>query len=289
MVGNNIADEVLFVDGLTVDGKVFCEDWRRFAGGQAANVAATLSHLGLPTVFVGRFGGDEAGKFTRDALRDAGVVVPDIAIAAGRTMSAIVAVDRLRHQRTILMRRDPALMREPLPIGAIDLEEIGILYGDGFERQAFLVLARQMRDLGRPVVSDLEQRSPDDARLLALVTHLVAPAEILRDLAGEPETVSAILRLTKAGPSIVVATQGGDGAVGTDGDTVVTVPAETCDVTDTTGAGDAFHAGFMAGLHQGLDLKETLRLANRVAAVKCTQPGPKATAPSLAPFRWSAA
>jgi sugar/nucleoside kinase (ribokinase family) len=53
------------------------------------------------------------------------------------------------------------------------------------------------------------------------------------------------------------------------------------DVVDTTGAGDVFHAGFIYGLLQNWEVKEILRFANAVAALKCRDLGGRRGIPTL--------
>jgi sugar/nucleoside kinase (ribokinase family) len=51
---------------------------------------------------------------------------------------------------------------------------------------------------------------------------------------------------------------------------------------DTTGAGDAFHGGFLYGLLRGLDVETTLRIANATAALKCRSLGARTSLPTRA-------
>ncbi|WP_372424447.1 carbohydrate kinase family protein [Salinarimonas chemoclinalis] len=282
VVGNNIADEVLVVDGLALDEKVFCEEWSLHAGGQAANAAATLARLRVPTRFLGRFGDDEAGRFTRAAMAADGIDTRASPTLPARTIAASVIVDRASGQRTIVMRRDPALLAAPLPTGEDLLAGVAVLYGDGYERDAFTRLAALARARGLAVVCDLETRDPEDARLLDLVTDLIAPAAVLCAMAGTDEPEDAVRTLAARGPRVVVATMGPAGAIGAEGERIVRTPAAPCTVVDTTGAGDAFHAGYVAALLEGLDLAGRMARAAAVAAVKCGHPGPQAPAAALA-------
>ncbi len=59
-------------------------------------------------------------------------------------------------------------------------------------------------------------------------------------------------------------------------------PAFEVNVVDTTGCGDVFHGAYCALLAQGADLATRVRLASRAAALKATQPGGQAGAPTLA-------
>ena len=55
----------------------------------------------------------------------------------------------------------------------------------------------------------------------------------------------------------------------------------TVRVVDTTGAGDAFNAGFLAGRLRGLDLRDALQLANRVGALSTRRAGGLAGLPRI--------
>ena len=59
-------------------------------------------------------------------------------------------------------------------------------------------------------------------------------------------------------------------------------PAFSVACVDTTGAGDAFHGGFIYGLLAGFSIEETLRFSNAVAALKCRQVGARTGLPGLA-------
>ncbi|MGQ9368621.1 carbohydrate kinase family protein [Azospirillum sp. ST 5-10] len=88
------------------------------------------------------------------------------------------------------------------------------------------------------------------------------------------------------GPELVVVTGGADGARAWRRHGGIATPAERVTVVDTVGAGDAFMAGLLAGLHErgrlarpalaamaDGELADTLRMANRVAALTCARPG----------------
>jgi sugar/nucleoside kinase (ribokinase family) len=80
------------------------------------------------------------------------------------------------------------------------------------------------------------------------------------------------------GPTTVVATDGERGADGVDGGGPLEhVPARTCEVTDSTGAGDVFHAGYIASLLRGADFRTRLEFATLMASRKCGVAGPRLT------------
>jgi sulfofructose kinase len=76
-------------------------------------------------------------------------------------------------------------------------------------------------------------------------------------------------------------TFGPHGVLALVGDAVAHVPAFAVPVTDTTGAGDAFHAGYAFALSTGRDFLASLEFGSAVAALKCRAWGGRRGLPSL--------
>lgn len=112
-----------------------------------------------------------------------------------------------------------------------------------------------------------------------------ADEEILWDDAS-PE--AALTRLVQAGVKIPVVKMGASGALFRDGDGVKSVaPPPVSRVVDTTAAGDAFNAGFIAAWLSGQGVAESCRFGNRVAGAVIQHPGaiiPRAATPALSDF-----
>jgi sugar/nucleoside kinase (ribokinase family) len=94
---------------------------------------------------------------------------------------------------------------------------------------------------------------------------LLANADEAAALSGYSDPLDSLRALT-ARDLLVVVKRGPDGAVVGKGDQRWSAPAEPAENRDTTGAGDAFAAGFLASWTRGADIEEALRLATRVAA-----------------------
>ena len=88
-----------------------------------------------------------------------------------------------------------------------------------------------------------------------------------------------------AGSLLVAATLGSNGVLAYVRGHYVHSPAFTVECRDTTGAGDAFHAGFIYGLLSGFSIEETLRFANAVAGLKCRAVGARTALPTLEEVR----
>jgi sugar/nucleoside kinase (ribokinase family) len=126
-----------------------------------------------------------------------------------------------------------------------------------------------------------------DPRLTEALGHtsLLLPneAEALC-LAGAPDLERAVPALTAAGPALAVKL-GERGALCTDGTRRYLAEPPPVKVTDTTGAGDCFNAGVIAGILYGLDLPAAVALGCAVGAASTRAPGGTAGSPDLATAR----
>lgn len=100
-------------------------------------------------------------------------------------------------------------------------------------------------------------------------------------LTGKSSPEEAIRMLGEMGPPVVVETLGVQGALVLDGDRLIRVSAFAVpDVRDTTGAGDAFAAGLIAGFLEGLDWESAARMGCAVAALKIGHTGARSGLPT---------
>jgi len=89
-------------------------------------------------------------------------------------------------------------------------------------------------------------------------------------------------KLLNTGPSVIVLKRGSEGVVVITKEKGVAVGSYEVQVADSTGAGDAFAAGFITGVLDGASWTEAAALGNAVAAMKCTKMGAQAGLPTRA-------
>lgn len=258
-------------------------------GGQVASALVALARLGHPTRILGKRGDDAAGARIEQEFRAAGVDTAGlIAVPGARSQLSIILVPAAGGERTIFVQRDPATDLGPADLAPGLLPEAPyLLLIDGHELEACLLAAAHCRARGGRVVLDAEYCEPRTAALLPLVDELVADegfaAKLLGAHAGAaPEAPATLAALLATGAGRVTVTLGARGAVSWDGRVLLRQRAFAVPVVDTTGAGDAFHAGICHGLLSGLDFATTLRFACALAGLKCRAPGGRAGLPSLA-------
>jgi len=256
-------------------------------GGAAANVAAWLAEAGAPVALVARAGDDVAGRAAVAQLRDAGVDVR-VALDGERATGTCVVVIGADGERTMLPDRGANLALAPgdLPaelfVGGAHLHLSGyVLLHDG-PRAAGLRALEHAREAAMTISIDPASAAPLQASGPERVLGWIAGADLLlpnldeaQVLTGEREPEAAGRALAaRAGAREVVVTLGAGGALWTDGRTLVRVDAAPVGaVVDTTGAGDAFAAGWLAARRGGADPAEALRAACALGARAASRPG----------------
>jgi sugar/nucleoside kinase (ribokinase family) len=279
VLGNNIFDTVFRVPGWQRDSKVTASAYDTYGGGQAANTAWTLAACGCPVVFCGRFGAGEEGRLTSNLLRSVGVdLAPSLLADRGRTARAVIIVDEARNDRTIVMHFDPELLQQTLDPPQ-SLDDICCFYWDGYEVAAAarsLELCKQ-RDI--MTCGNLEVIDSVTLGLLDKLDVLIMPKQVYCGAFEDSSDCARLLsgRLPAGWESkTVVVTSGSEGSIGVAGGIVTRAAAESATIVDTTGAGDAFSAGLISQLAQGIDLTASLKFASRLGALACETPGPRA-------------
>jgi sulfofructose kinase len=148
------------------------------------------------------------------------------------------------------------------------------LHVDGFETAAAITAARWARAEGIPVIADLDEIYPGVEELIENVDYLIVSRNFPSRLTRERNLELALRAMKRRhGCAVTAATLGEYGVLAWDGDQFHSSAAYRVRVTDTTGAGDIFHAGFIHGLLQNWPLPRQLDFACAAAALNCTARG----------------
>lgn len=260
-------------------------------GGSGANVASWLAAQGLETHFVGCVGKDLFGAFHADDLRRRGVT-PYLAVDPRRSTGTVVALLDGAGERSMLTDRGAnlGLRREDLPD---DLFRRGAcLHLSGYTlfehqtRDVALAALGLARERGMVVSVDPSSAAPLAAAGPDRFLEWTRGADLCfpnldegRLLAGEADP-RAVARAISAWYGGVALKLGAGGAlwVGA-GDALIARPAEPAAVVDSTGAGDAFCAGFLARWLADGDADGALTAGLRLAAVAVSHVGARPDPP----------
>jgi sugar/nucleoside kinase (ribokinase family) len=234
-------------------------------GGSGANVAAWAAALGTPVAFACRIGDDTRGRADVERLRAAGVDVHAIVDDERPTGTCVVLVEP-GGERTMLP--DPGANDAPLePVPAGDhVHVVGYaLLRDG-PRAGVLAAIERARAAGVPVSVDPSSWALLRPGAIPAVDLLLPNEREAAVLAGDDDPERAARELAGRAAREIVVKLGGTGALWTDGEQVIRVPAEPVAVADTTGAGDAFAAGLLSARLDGAGPREALEAGCLVAA-----------------------
>jgi ribokinase len=279
VVGDLMVDVVARMSGPLAPGSDTPAEVGARPGGAGANVAAWLADAGVPVALAARAGDDAAGRGAVDGLRGHGVDVAGVAFDPGRATGTCVVLVTPDGERSMLpdAGANAALCAADLPAGAFaagaHLHLAGYtLLRDGPPREAALEALRRARAAGMTISLDPSSAAPlarfGAARFLELAGHpdlLLPNADEAAALTGAAGPAAAARALTASAREVVV-TLGGAGALWTDGRVTLEAPAQAASATDTTGAGDAFTAGFLAAWLDGAPAGAALEAGNALAA-----------------------
>lgn len=283
--GLNAVDHLVVVQAYPAfDTKVRLVEHVQSAGGQTASAMAALERLGMRTTYAGRFGSDAEGRFGFAALKDEGVDVEFAETVEGaRNQIAFIIIDERSGERTIIWDRDERLAysAEDAPVAIASRGRV--LHLDAHDPPACARMARVARASGAIVSADIDNIYAGLPELLPLIDVLISSKEFPHRLTGIADERASLVELkARYGCSIVGMTKGSRGAILYHEGVFIESPAfavpDGC--RDTTGAGDAFHAGFIYGLLRGEEIEASMRLGNATACLKCRALGARTSLPT---------
>ena len=241
----------------------------RSPGGSSANTTVGCAHLGVRSAFIGACGQDDLGLYYRSALLEQNCeprLVEQASLPTGQVLS-MVTPDSERTMRTCLgaaASLDPAFFSPEVFSGArMVVIEGYTLFSPGLTRS----VVESARGACCQIALDLASFEVVNANR-ALIAELLAEGidilfanadEATAWHAGGPEAALEDLARQVA---VVAVKLGKEGAVIARGAERVRVQAEQVEAIDTTGAGDSWAAGFLAGYLRGLPLRSCGRLGS---------------------------
>jgi sugar/nucleoside kinase (ribokinase family) len=253
---------------------------RELSGGSAANTVAGIASLGLKGGFIGQLADDQLGEIFAHDIRSLGVEFDTLLRSdVGATARCLILVtpDAQRTMNTFL---GAAQMLEPEAVDPAHVAQAKILYLEGYlwdpqaPRDAMMKAMGAARAAGTKVAFTLSDSFVVDRHRDGLwqllregrVDILFANEAEIMSLAEHESAEEAALAVA-AEVGTVVVTQSEKGAFALSAGERASVPAEPIRaLVDTTGAGDLFAAGFLAGEARGLGIERSLKLGAICAA-----------------------
>jgi len=266
-------------------------DFKESAGGSAANTVVGLARLELKTGFFGKVAADSEGKFLLDDFKKEGVDVNGISVSEmGRSGSVMGFINPRGHR---------ALYVDPGVNDQVDFNEIKLDYVSGAEflhmssfvgERSFKAQKQLLEQLTGVKVSFDPGAIYARKGLAALKpiikkTHVMFPNVIEVKLLTGQDYREGARTFRKLGVDVVAVKLGKRGCYVTDGKESHLIEPYKVEAVDTTGAGDAFCAGFLYGLIKKKDLYECGRLGNFVASRCISKVGARTGLPRQADLK----
>ncbi len=258
-------------------GLVLCDRLPLSIGGCASNVAIDLRRLGIDVGVVGCVGRDFFGRFVIETLQAAGVDIRDIRELPTAETSATLIINVQGEDRRFIHSRGANAQFAASHIPRDRVREAKVLYVGGYllmsalEPEALAGLFREARASGARTVLDVALPEPADhwknlAPVLAETDVFLPNTDEAAIITGEKDPVRQAERFLSAGARTVVITCGAQGSVLVADDERIRAPAHQVAYRGGTGSGDAFDAGYIAGLLAGEDVEGCLRWGSAVGA-----------------------
>jgi sugar/nucleoside kinase (ribokinase family) len=261
------------------------------SGGSAGNTMAALASFGGRAAFIGKVRDDALGKVFAHDLRAIGVAFESPMATSGPATGRCLIVVTPDAERTM-----STYLGAGAHIGPEDLngEMIGaskVTYLEGYlwdlpaAKDAYREASRIAHEAGREVALTLSDAFCVDRHRNEWVDLVEGNVDVLF---GNEDEVSmlydgpfdAAVKVLKDCTKVAAITRGARGSVIIAGDYVVEVAAEPVDrLEDTTGAGDAYAAGFLYGYTRGMSLADCGRLGSSAAAEVISHTGARPLIP----------
>ncbi len=274
---------------IVVDSESVVEEVHESAGGSAANTIYALARWNVKTGFIGAVGDDREGQKILREFEAVGVETHRIRVVRGQPTGRVLGLVDARGRRSLYVQPGANLS---LRLTEDDIAyaskaqwvHVSSLIGDeAFESQRAFLLALPSDVMISFAPGTLYARRGVRAleSILHRTTLLFLTREELATLMGTENLDAATQRLWELGVEIVVVTLGESGSwVGSKGKGQF-APSHQAHVVDTTGAGDAFAAGFLWGILHGRPLPECQRLGTIAAAFCLREMGARTGTPTI--------
>ncbi|MEA2776717.1 MAG: hypothetical protein QOF90_2123 [Acetobacteraceae bacterium] len=248
------------------------------SGGSAANTCAVAAGLGLRVAYIGKVADDQLGEVFRHDINAAGVHFPTAPLVGDAPTARCLILVTPDGQRTMNTFLGACVTLGEADVDADLVAASAVTYLEGYlfdppeAQAAFRKAAEAAHAAGRRVALSLSDPFCVNRHRTAFLDLVVNQVDIL--FANETEITALYecnsfeeaAEAARKDVALAALTRSEAGSLILQGGQTVKVAAEPADVMDTTGAGDAYAAGFLAGLTGGKSLEICGRMGGIAAA-----------------------
>ncbi|AHJ62168.1 Fructokinase [Granulibacter bethesdensis] len=256
------------------------------SGGSAANTCAVAASMGIKVAFLGKVADDALGEAFRRDITETGVHFPTPSLQGGAPTARCLIAVTPDGQRTMNTYLGACVTFSAEDVDTSLVADSAITYLEGYlfdppaAQAAFRKAATAAHEAGRKVALSLSDafcvhRHRDDFLALLPNVDILFANETEITALYERNTFEEAAELARLDVALAALTRSEAGSVILHGSDTIQIPAVSTKVLDTTGAGDAYAAGFLASFAQGQDLKNCGLQGSRAAAEIIAQIGPR--------------
>ena len=292
ILGIFVADLVFFGEKIPVEGEtILGKNFVIGPGGKGSNQAVAAAKAGAKTFFISKIGDDQFGSMAREIYENSGVDYSNV----------IISKDHSTGAAGILVNEGTganAINVFPGAAGAITIEDIDKAEEAIKNSSIFLTQLEAPKDvvtyalkkahsLNVKTILNPAPAAEIDESLFSMIDYFTpneteASFYVDHNVETHEDAEKAAMQLLEKGIKNVVITLGEKGAFFANNEEKfsLTVANLSNPVVDTTGAGDAFNAGFAAALTEGQNIKDALKFASATAGLSTTKIGTANSMPS---------
>jgi ribokinase len=259
-------------------------------GGSAANTAISLARMGISTSLIARVGPDSWALKVFSCLEEAGVAPSGLQRDPAAMTGLMYVVVTPDGERTILGHRGANVFTDASQIPEEDFREAQLFHLSGYallaepQRSAALCALEAACRYDLKITLDPGMAGPREAleemqALLPVIDILLPSLGEAQELTGKTEPGACAEALLHAGVGAIALKLGRGGSLVATRDGSWWVPGFVVEARDSTGAGDNFDAGLIAGLLGGLSWYGAAMLGNAMGAMAAARIGAGTAAP----------
>ena len=292
ILGIFVADLVFFGEKIPVEGEtILGKNFVIGPGGKGSNQAVAAAKAGAKTFFISKIGDDQFGSMATEIYENSGVDYSNV----------IISKDHSTGAAGILVNEGTganAINVFPGAAGAITIEDIDKAEEAIKNSSIFLTQLEAPKDvvtyalkkahsLNVKTILNPAPAAEIDESLFSMIDYFTpneteASFYVDHNVETHEDAEKAAIQLLEKGIKNVVITLGEKGAFFANNEEKFPLPLANLSnpVVDTTGAGDAFNAGFAAALTEGQNIKDALKFASATAGLSTTKIGTANSMPS---------
>ena len=292
VLGIFVADLVFFGEKIPVEGEtILGKNFIIGPGGKGSNQAVAAAKAGANTFFISKIGDDQFGSMAKEIYQNSGVDYSNVIISKEHsTGAAAIMVNEQSGANAInvfpgaagaitnsdIDNAEEAIKNSKIFLTQLEAPKDTVMYAIKKAKELgvqTILNPAPAADIDKSIFPFIDYFTPNETEASFYVEH---PVETLDDASRAAKT------LIEMGINNVIITLGEKGAYFANANETFSTPIANLSnpVVDTTGAGDAFNAGFAAALTEGQNIKDAVAFASATAGLSTTKIGTANSMPS---------